>query len=145
MFMFVTVFGFAIGQAGGGGGMTAFVGFGATPLRTEREFLCPGQSLLVPLCIAPRSCATAPSSEMFGRPGDVGPKGCPLFVDRFFRAFMQPETGPVLRPSRHPSQHTMSESGRAPGPAAGSFSSHRITVFPSFGTPKEFLIRGRWV
>ena len=56
-----------------------------------------------------------------------------------------PGTGPVLRPSRHVSQHTMSEYGGAPGPSlgwAGVIFRHRITVFPSFGTPKGFLIRG---
>ena len=37
------------------------------------------------------------------------------------------------------------ESGGTPGPPSrlGSFFSHRITVFPSFGTPPEFLIRGQ--
>ena len=102
------------------------------------------RSQLVPLCIAPHACVAAPGGGSSGCPG---PEGHPLLsLVRIFRVCTQPGTGPVLRHSRHASQHTMSEYGRTPGPSAGpgSFFSHRITgtVFPSFRTPKEFLIRG---
>ena len=65
---------------------------------------------------------TVPGGRPIRRAGDVGPEGHPPFVGRIFRACAMPgTTGPVLRPSRHALQHTMPESGRAPGPP-GSFS-----------------------
>ena len=89
-----------------------------------------------------RECATGPGGRPRGRPGDVGIKGHPLFVDHIFRACAKPDTGPVVRHSRWVSQRTMSESGRAPGLPAGPGSffvtaGENNWVFPSFGTPKS--------
>ena len=124
--------------------MTAFFGFGATPPRQHGSPSAGARSPLVPLCVSPHVCATAPGGRPSGRPVDVGPKGHPPFIGRIFRACTQPGTGPVLCPSRHALQHNMPEPGRAPGPPAGpgSFFGHcrghfsvteKIWVFPSFG------------
>ena len=118
-------------------GMTAFYGFGGTsPMRPGSPFVR-ARIPLVPLCVAPCMCATAPGGGPLGRPDDVGPEGHLSFLGRIFRACAKPRTGPVLRPSRHASQHTISESNARPGPPAGpgSFFGHcgKIWVFPSFG------------
>ena len=115
--------------------MTAFFGFGATPPRWRGSLLARARSPLVPLCIAPHACATAPGSRPVGCPADVGPEGHPPFLGRIFRACTQPGTGPVLHPSPHTLQHTTPESGRSPGDPAGPgwIFSHRSSVFPSFG------------
>ena len=119
--------------------MTAFRGSGATLSRQHRSPFARARGPLVPLSIAPRAPRIAPSGRPIGRPGNVGPEGHHLFVGRIFHARAKPGTGPVLRPSCHASQHTMPESGRAPGPPAGpgSFFGHceKIWVFPSFGVP----------
>ena len=99
--------------------MTAFFGFGATPPRHHGSSLARARSPLVPLCIAPHVPRVAPGSRPVGYPADVGPEGYSPFVGRIFRACAKPGTGPVLRYSRHLPQHTMPESGRAPGPPAG--------------------------
>ena len=61
----------------------------------------------------------------------------PRVIPRLWAAFSVPGTGPVQRHSRYVPQHTMPESGRAPGPPAGpgSFFGHceKNWVFPSFG------------
>ena len=118
-----------------GRGMTAFFGFGATHSRWRGSFFARARSPLVPLCVAPHACATAPGSRPVGCPADVGPEGHPPFSGRIFRACTQPGTGPVLHPSPHTLQHTTPESGRTPGAPAGPgwIFSHRSSVFPSFG------------
>ena len=112
-------------------------GFGATPPRRHGSLLPRACSPLVPLCIAPHTLRIAPGGRPPGCPGNVVPEVRLPFVGRISRACMQPGTGPVLRHSRHVTQHTMPESGRAPGPPAGpgSFFGHcgQIWVFPSFG------------
>ena len=115
--------------------MNAFFGFGATPSGCHGSLFARVRSPLVPLCIAPHACVTAPNSMLVGCSADVGPEGHPSFVGRIFRACAKPGTGPFLRPSCHVSQHTTPESGRAPGPPAspGWIFSHRSSVFPSFG------------
>ena len=129
-----------------GSASKVFWGFGASPSRRHGSPFARARSPLVPSCIAPCVCATAPGGRPSGRPGDEGPEGHPPFVVRVFRACIQPGNGPVLRPSRHVPQQTMPKSGRAPGPLAGPgcvlVTAEKICVFPSFGTPKEFLIRG---
>ena len=113
--------------------MTAFFGFGATTPRYHGSPSARARSPLVPLCITPCVCATAPGGRPSGRPGDVGPEGHPPFMGRIFRACIQ--TGPVLRHSRQVPQHTMPEPGRAPGLPAGPgcFFGHcgEICMFPS--------------
>ena len=115
--------------------MTAFFGFGATPPRHHGSPLVRARSPLVPLCVVPCVCATAPGGRPSGRPSDVGPEGHPPYLARIFRARTQTGSGPVLRHSRHVPQHTTPDSGRAPGPPAGPgwIFSHRSSVFPSFG------------
>ena len=126
--------------------MIAFFGFGAIPSRRHGSPLERARGPLVPLCVAPHVCATAPGGRPFRCPGDVGPEGRPPFVGRVFRTCAKPVTGPVLRPSCHVPQHTMPGSGRAPGPPAGpgSFFGHcgKFGCFPPSETPSELLIRG---
>ena len=121
--------------------MTAFFGFGATPSRYHGSPSARARSPLVPSCVAPCVCATAPGGRPSGCPGNVGPEGHSPFVGRVFRACAKPGTGPVLRYLRHLPQHTMPESGRAPGPPAGPGSffvtAEKIWVFPSFGAPQD--------
>ena len=81
--------------------MTAFFGFGATPPRQHGSPFARACSPLVPSCSTPHVCAAAPGGRLIGCLGDVGPEGHLLFVGRVFRACAKPETGPVLRPSRH--------------------------------------------
>ena len=115
--------------------MTAFFGFGATPPRWRGSLLAWARSLMVPSCIAPHACATAPGSRPVGCLADVGPEGHPPCLGRIFRACTQPGTGPVLHPLRHTSHHTTPESSRTPGDPAvpGWIFSHRSSVFPSSG------------
>ena len=86
-----------------GVGMTAFIGFGATPPRHHGSVIARARCSLVPLCTAFHVPRTAPGGDPLGRPSDLGPEGRPPFVGRIFRACIQPGTGPVLRPSRHTS------------------------------------------
>ena len=124
------------------GGVTSFFGFGATPFLHHVSFLSWAPSPLVPLFIAPHMLCIAHGGRPSWRPSDVGPEGHPPFLACVFRACTRPGTGPDLRPSRHALQHTMPESGSAPGPPAGpgSFFSHRISVFPSQGVPHPGII-----
>ena len=126
--------------------MTAFFGFGAITPRHHGSPSARARSLLVPLCIAPCGCATAPGGRPSGRPGDVGPEGHPPFMGRIFRACIQTGTGPVQRHSRQVSQHTMPETGRSPGLPAGPgcflVTAEKFACFPPSETPSEFLIRG---
>ena len=94
-------------------------GFGATPIRRHKNVIVRAHSTLVPLCISPHVPCIASDGRPSRCPSDVGPKGHPTFVGRFFRACAKPGIGPVLRPLRQALQHTMPESGRAPGPPAG--------------------------